>query len=121
MFPISKVQRRIIVFTRDHSGEGFAKHFMEELGYENVLYCVIPKEDEENFESLDLVGNGVVEKISFEDFWKTRKEYKDWYLIVDGNHNPDKFDQLRTEGFKVLGGMQLQFDMENDRAFEFRI
>ena len=113
--------KKYIFLTRDHSGEGFAKHAMEEVGHENVLYSVIPKDDEENFESLDLVGNGIVEKIDWDELWKNRTKYKDFLWVVDGNHNPDKFDQLRKEGFQVFGSSQLQFDMENDRAFGMQI
>lgn len=108
---------RFIWVTRDHSGLGFAKHSVEEVGIDNVLYTVVPKDDEDNFECLELVGNGIVNKIEWDELWKNRKEYQDWLWIWDGNFSPELNEQLRKEGFSVFGGSQLQYDMENDRKF----
>lgn len=122
MFPLINPQNipkkhRFIWVTQDHSGEGFAKHCMEEIGYENVIYSTIPKDNEEKLEEFDLVGDGIVQKIPFDEIFKDRKNFKEWDFIFDQNHHFKEADQLRQEGFSVFGGMELQEKMEHDRNF----
>ena len=117
---------KFIIVTQDYSGLGWADMLLDEndaLGGPRkavdieCIMAVMPKEEEDDFDSFDKVGEGMVEKIPLEDLFKQRKKYRDWAWIWDGNHHAEFADKLRSEGFYVLGGHVLADRMEHDRDF----
>ena len=117
---------KFVIVSEDASGFGFAQMLQSgatgrgnprEPQKTKVIFALIPKEDEEDLEALEKVGEGIVDLADFEDIWKDRKSYKDYLFIWDQNHNSDKAEQLRKEGFTVFGGLKLSDDMEHDRDF----
>ena len=123
---MGKDTKKFIVVSKDASGFGFAKMLMSgTTGRGNprleidthVIFSIIPKEDDDCIEALEMVGEGIVDKIEFEDIFANRKNYKDYIFIFDGNHNSDKAETLMKEGFKVFGGRELSNMMEHDREF----
>ena len=119
--PVDNPNKRFIILSTDHSGLGFAKHATEEVGWENVIYAIEPKEEEENVECFELTGDGIVQKMTIEEIMNERNDHKEDYWIFDGNHHPEVSEKLRSEGFKVFGGSQLMYDMENDRNFGMQL
>lgn len=113
--------------TTEWSCLGFAKLFLshetsrgnqrEQSEDTEVLVALAPKEDEDNLESFYKVGQGIVDTIPFDEVFKDRTKYKDWLWIFDYNHNSDKADQLRSEGFMVFGTSELTDKLEHDRAY----
>ena len=114
LFPDRK-KPMIVIMTKDYSGLGWAKLCLD-AGYPSVLVYNKPEDLEED-EQYDLAGTGIVPKMSLEDFMKTRKSFKNAYIFWDGNHSPDEGETLHKEGFKVLGGTQFTYDLENDRHY----
>jgi phosphoribosylamine-glycine ligase len=48
---------------------------------------------------------------------RNREKYRDWHFVWDGNHNTEEGEKLRDDGFKVFGGSQFTYDLENDREY----
>lgn len=113
--------KKFILITADFSGFGFVKSAID-LGYE-VLVLYKPKDEieEDKQEAWDIQGDGIFEKMDLDDWYEEREEYKEYYIIFDGNHNYDIGEQLIQEGFKVFGGSKLQYDCENDREFGLKL
>lgn len=106
-----------IVVTKDMSGLGWAKKLMDE-GYDVLMAVKYPEEmEDDELEKLQSVGDGIVPIEDLDDVMKDRKEYKSYFWIFDQNHYWEEGEILRKEGFKVLGGSKLAYDMENDREF----
>ena len=109
--------RKFIVVTKDFSGLGFA---VQELarGTEVVMaYKLADSIDEDEIDAYMKVGEGMVEKYQLDDLMDKRDSLKDCYWIWDGNHNFQEGEMLRGEGFKVFGGTEFTFQLENDREF----
>jgi hypothetical protein len=77
---------KFIIVTQDMSGEGFAKILLDQ-GNE-VILALSPKDNEEKLDRLDMVAQGVVDIVLFEEIWKNRSKYKDWAWIFDMNFDP---------------------------------
>ena len=118
---------KFIWVTRDWSCLGFAKMMLDRSdsrgnprepsdGVE-VLVALIPKEDEDSLDSFHKVGEGIVDTVMFDEWWGNRADYRDWAIMFDYNHNSDKADILRSEGFSVFGTSELTDRLEHDRAF----
>jgi len=111
----------VIVTDENYAGLGFAIKEIEENGSEVIMSYKYSDEYDElsdnDKESLDIQGNGLVEKIALDDLMENRSEYKDWYFIFDMNHNPEENTILRNEGFKVIGSSELTCKLEDDRDF----
>jgi phosphoribosylamine--glycine ligase len=105
----------IIWVTKDFACLGFCAMTIQ-AGYPCLLVCAMP-EDEEKLEEYEAVGNGIVDKITLEEFMKSRAKYKDAYLFWDMNFAFKENEQLRKEGFKVFGGSEFQYKCEKDRKF----
>lgn len=105
----------IVIVTQDHAGLGFCA-LSQQAGYPCVLVTAIP-EDEEMVEEFNKVGDGFIDKIELDAFMENRKEFKDSYIIWDGNFHWEENEKLRKEGFKVFGGSELSYKMEKDRKF----
>jgi len=85
---------KFIIVSQDTSGEGWAKILIsgaagrgnprEEHNTE-VIFSLAPKDDEEDLEQIEKVGEGIMERIPFEDLFKQRNKYKDWLWIFDQN------------------------------------
>ena len=118
---------KFIICTEDCSGLGFAKMLLdgntsrgkprEERAQTEVILAVSPKDNEDDLERLDMVGQGMVPKEDFDYIFGKRKEYREWAWIFDMNILSSQAEQLRTEGFYVFGGHGLTDKMEHDRAF----
>lgn len=106
-----------VIFSKDFHGLGWALKLQSEG--EDVLVALRYPDDieDEEMEKLEKVGDGLVDIIDMDDFMKDRKEYKDRYVIFDQNHYFEEGEILRKEGFKVLGGSKLAYDMEHERNF----
>lgn len=111
-------KRKFVLVTADWSGLGFA---IQETwtNQSTVIVAYKPKSEVEDdkLESYEIQGQGIVETMPLDELMDERKEYKDWYFVWDGNHNPEENETLRKEGFKVFGGGKLPYDLENDREF----
>jgi phosphoribosylamine--glycine ligase len=104
----------IIIVTNDWSGLGFA---LDSRLTSKVIMAYKPvKIEEEDVDPYCKVGDGLVKKIFLDDIIEKREKYKDWYWIWDGNHNTDAGELLRKEGFKVFGGTEFTFKLEEDRS-----
>ena len=104
-----------IIVTQDMSGAGFAKMCVD-AGYETII-AVKPKEDEEHVEELMSVMSGIVPVVELDELLKKKEDYRESYFLWDFNHNWEISEQLRSEGFKVFGGLEISDKMEHDRAF----
>lgn len=114
----TKNPKKFVVVTKHFEGLGFAKHLKEEGNEVLLAYRMGDSEDDyEKQDEYNIVGDGIVDKMELDDVMKNRSDYKDYYFIWDQNHNCEDADLLRSEGFKVLGGMGLQSKMEYDRKF----
>ena len=110
--------RKFILVTNDWSGLGFAIQEIQKNGTE-VLLAYKPKDDidEDKIDQYEIQGDGITKSFPLDDLFAIRKKYRDYYWIFDGNHNVEIGEVLHKEGFKVWGGTQLQYDLENDREF----
>lgn len=117
---------KFIIVSADASGEGWAKMLLSgaagrgnprEEHNTDVIFSLIPKDDEEKLENLEKVGEGLLDCIPFDIIWESRKKYRDYLFVFDQNHNSDKAEQLRKEGFMVFGGLKLSDRSEHDRDF----
>src|SRR3954447_4435296 len=109
---------RFIVATADYSGLGFAIRIQDE-GHEVILATMPPEHvaaDAECRKRYDLVGENIVRKAHLPELMAQRGNYRDAYWIWDHNHTVAQNEQLRNEGFKVLGGGEYSYRMEHDRA-----
>ena len=128
---INKINK-FIVASRDASGLGLAMMLQSgatgrgnprEPHNTEVIFSIAPKEDDEEIEKLEKVGEGIVDCAYFADLWKDRKNYKDYLWIFDGNYEleaplpPNPAEQLIKEGFLTFGGLKLSYDMEHARDF----
>ena len=122
---VNKISK-FIVISKDASGFGLSLMLKSgsasrgnprEPHNTEVIFSIIPKDDDDCLESLEKVGENMVDRMYFDDIWKDRKNYNDWLFIFDQNHNSDKAMQLRKEGFMVFGGLELSDKMEHDRNF----
>ena len=80
-----KVNKFVIV-SQDWSGLGFAKRLQDE-GFE-ILCASQPKENEDRLDEFELVGEGMINKIPFQELWKDRNKYRDYIWLWDGNFDP---------------------------------
>lgn len=115
-----KEPRNFILVTADYSGLGFCldKRLCENESQVILAYKQKPEDvEDEKEEEFNIQGEGLVEKIELDEIFKDREDYRDWYWIFDGNHNTDIGETLIKEGFKVFGGSQFTYDLENDREF----
>lgn len=110
-------KKRFILVSADFSGLGFAKQEIDRGG--EVLIAYKPKEElkPDEKKAYEVQGNGICDKIELNELMNKRNEYKDWYWIWDGNHNWKENEQLKSEGFKVVLGGELAYNLENDREF----
>lgn len=122
---VKKINKFVVV-SKDGSGFGFSKMLSTgATGRGNPrnehktesIFAIIPKEDDDCVDSLEKVGEGIVDCADFNDIFKNRKEFKDYLFIFDGNHNWEMAEKLRKEGFFVFGGLELSDKMEHDRNF----
>ncbi|HEY7391038.1 MAG TPA: hypothetical protein VH640_21150 [Bryobacteraceae bacterium] len=109
---------QFIVATSDYSGLGFAIRIQDE-GHQVVL-ATNPSEavttDPELLRRYDLVGLNMVPKERLSELIARRADFHDAYWIWDHNHSVSENEELRKEGFKVLGGGEYSYRMEHDRA-----
>lgn len=115
ILPKKENNKTFIFVTQDMSGLGFAKMTVD-AGHKAILAYKI-KEDEECEDEFLSCGDGIAPKVELEKIFSQRAKYKDAYWIFDQNHNSDKGEVLRKEGFKVFGGSKLTDEMEHDRHF----
>lgn len=109
-------QRKFVLVTSDWAGLGSAIQEIQKNGSE-VIIAAKPKHDieKEKRKAYSIQGNGLVETIPLDDLMEKREEYEDWFWVWDGNHNTDESELLREEGFKVFGGSEFAYELENDR------
>lgn len=106
-----------VIVTKDLSGLGWALKLMNE-GCEVIVAIRYPDDlEDDELERLGKVGDGIIDLRSLDEVFKKRKEYKDAYWIYDQNNYWEEGEILKKEGFKILGGSKLAYDMENDREF----
>jgi phosphoribosylamine-glycine ligase len=109
------MERKFILVTNEkYSGLGFA------VNEPNVIlaYRYEKPHTSEELDSLNLVGEGLVNKLPLEFLLENKQDYYDYYWIWDGNHNYEIHDLLKKHGFKVcdMGG-KFTYVLENDREF----
>lgn len=114
LFPLKK-KPTIVIVTKDFSGLGWAALCIE-AGYP-ALIAHNMKEDDEGEKEFNKVGEGIVPKISLTELMKNKDKFKSAYFIWDGNHSTDEAETLIKAGFKVLGGTEFTYNLENDRKF----
>ena len=107
--------KNYIIITCDFSGLGLALD--KRLEDSKVLIAYKGEEDDEKIDCLELEGKGLVETAPLEKVFKNRDKFRDWYWIFDSNHNWEFGKQLRAEGFKVFGGTEFTYKLEEDREF----
>lgn len=119
---------KFIIATQDCSGYGFAKMLEDQNDgrgaaernkgqIEDVIMGLLPKEKEDDEDTLRIVGDGVVQRENLEKLFHARKKYKDYAWIFDMNFGDGMADQLRAEGFYVMGGHDLTDKLEHDREY----
>ena len=109
---------RFVIATADYSGLGFAVRIQEE-GHDEVLATNPPEEtanDPECLRRYDLVGAIWSRRPALAELMARRADFQDAYWIWDHNHSVKENEELRSEGFKVLGGGEYPYRMEHDRA-----
>lgn len=106
----------LIIVSKDYSGLGFAKMTVD-AGFDCLLAYKNDDLEEDDQETFDMVGEGMIEKVKLDELFKARAQYKAAYWIFDQNNHSEYSEKLRKEGFKVFGGMKLTDDMEHDRHF----
>lgn len=107
-----------IVVSKDLSGFGWAKKLRDE--HSSVVLAIrydTEKLDAENLKKAKKVGQGILPVRDFDEVFKNRRAFEKAYWIFDQNHYWEEGEILIKEGFKVLGGSKLAYDMENDREF----
>ena len=121
----------IVAHDKDCSGLGFAKILKEGntgRGYNpdwdcstvEVLLTVIKDADDlepEYEKAIEMIGDGIVDKIDWEELYAKRDNYRDFAWIWDGNHNSEIADELRGEGYTVFGATALSDASEHDREY----
>lgn len=75
-----------------------------------------PKFDEEDLEQAQLIGDGLIEKISLRQATKNLLMSNNIWLF-DNNSLPEAADRLRKAGELVIGTGSLAAKMENDRDY----
>ena len=97
----------VIVTDENYAGMWFGIKEIEENDCEVILAYKYSEEYDElsddDKESLDIQGDGLIEKIPLDELMENREEYRDYYFMWDMNHNPEENTILRNEGFKVIG------------------
>lgn len=117
---IKKPIKNYILVTETFDGIGFCfDQRIKEAGSDVIIGYQYNDDDGDGEEEEGYLDNGenMIEKYPLSHLMKHRNEYRDWYWVWDLNHNCDEAATLRAEGFKVFGGHQLTYDMENDREF----
>ncbi|MDB4875843.1 MAG: hypothetical protein JWM41_2289 [Gemmatimonadetes bacterium] len=104
---------RFIIATHYFAGLGFAIRLRDEGHDVIVAYRGI--DDRRATESYDLVGNGLVPKLTLREAIDDRERYRDAIWIWDENHSVVENEFLRKEGFRVFGGGAYADTMEHDR------
>jgi phosphoribosylamine-glycine ligase len=130
MLPFSNPLKltKFILCSQELSGYGFAKMLLDEStgrgqarrnegNVDEVILAISPKEDEDDFEHLDKVGDGVVQKMELEECFKNRKDYKTHLWVFDMNFGHEMADTLRKEGYFVIGGQEFTDKLEHDREY----
>ena len=110
--------RKYILVTQTFDGIGFCfDKRLEDNGDEVIIAYKNTEDDGENEEGYDLNGDGMVKCFPLDKLIAKRDKLRDYYWIWDLNHNCEENQILRDEGFKVFGGQQFTYDLENDREF----
>ena len=107
--------KNYIVVTCDFSGFGLAMD--KRLEGSRVIFAYKAQEEDVNADLLESEGKGLFETAPLDKVFKNRNKFKDWYWIFDSNHNWEYGETLRKEGFKVFGGSEFTYKLEEDRAF----
>ncbi|MCK9370226.1 hypothetical protein M0R04_10000 [Candidatus Dojkabacteria bacterium] len=108
----------LIIVTKDYSGLGFA--MMAQRQGDNIILAYNMPEDEEKQEEYNLVGNGLVQKITLKEAMNECVG-KNYVWIFDQNHSEEEAQQLRDKGEKVFGSTELTNRMEKDRSYAVNI
>jgi phosphoribosylamine-glycine ligase len=113
----SNKKARFVVVTSDWSGLGFAM-LIKNAGY-SVLMAYEPESslEPDQKRSYELVGKGMVDRVTLGQFMRNRASFKDAYIIFDQNIHSEASELLKKEGFKVKGGSALSCKLEHDRNF----
>jgi phosphoribosylamine--glycine ligase len=112
--------RKYILVTETFDGLGFCFDKRLEDSEVVIAYQYLPKDNKdlgEEEEGYLNNGGGMVKKYPLAKLMAKREKLKDWYWIWDLNCNCEESEILREEGFKVFGGSQFTYDLENDRGF----
>lgn len=115
----SKKKKTFVIVTKDFSGLGFALKLKNEGS--NVLMVTAMTDEEDKTEEFKKIGDGLILKLTIEKARKIKNKLKHAYWIWDANHNTDFSEELRKEGFTVLGGDEFSDKMEHDRAYATQI
>ena len=110
---------KIILVTNDWSGLGFALDQRIKENGDIVIIAYKPEEviSPDDKESYEIQGQGLVPTVPLDKIFQERGKFSDWYWVFDGNHNVKENEILREEGFKVFGGGEFTYSLENDREF----
>lgn len=113
---IPENSRKFVLVTADWAGLGFAVQEVQKNG-SDVIIAAKPKHaiEPEKRDAYAIQGEGLVETVPLKQVMSQREKYRDWYWIWDGNHNTDEGETLIEEGFKVFGGSEFTYELENDR------
>jgi phosphoribosylamine-glycine ligase len=109
---------RFVIATADYSGLGFAVRLQDE-GHDTILATNPPEDvaaDPERLRRYDLVGCNMVPKARLSDLMARRADFEDAYWVWDHNHSVKENEELRSAGFKLLGGGEYAYRMEHDRS-----
>lgn len=110
--------KKFIIATATFSGLGFAQRLVDEGCEVIIMYEITAEEHGDKAKFGKLVGKGMINRMTVEELWPTRGQYRDWYWLFDQNHLEDQSMALRKEGFKhVFGSTTLTNKMEFDREF----
>lgn len=108
---------RFCVVTAEYSGLGYAVRLQRE-GHE-VICAFQPLPDDPDYrahpDDYARIGEGMVQRVPLAEVMAQRAAFRDWYFLWDANHHAAENEQLRAEGFRVLGGGQHADRMEHDR------
>ncbi|MEI6529694.1 MAG: hypothetical protein WCN88_04880 [Candidatus Falkowbacteria bacterium] len=112
--------KKYILVTQTFDGLGFC--FDKRLENDEVIiaYQYIPEDDKdlgEEEENYLENGNGLVKKYPLSKIMAKIDKLREYYFVFDLNHNCEEAEILKAEGFKVFGGSQFTYDLENDREF----
>lgn len=104
---------KVLLVTQDWPGLGLAILMMDQGSDVSVIHIPDPKERAKDKEAHELLGDGLVDKIT----WDESKIYrgKDTLWLFDSNRLPKQAQELIDAGELVLGSGKLAAMMEDDR------